>query len=129
MSGLVLKPTKCVLISLASFASVGNVAAVRAWLAEHVPERQDFKISNHGMYLVFQVGPLAGRVQWPSVRSKFQARVSAIQAQHEPAQLALRSYAVRAMSVFGYIAQLAVPPPRICQARAVGSQPCSAPSH
>jgi len=111
VTGLVVKPSKCVLILLSVFASPINVSRIRVWLSAHIPEWQTFKVSNFGLYLGFQVGPLAGAKQWEQARIKFSSRVGSIQLQHEPAQLAIRSYASRAVSVFGYLAQLALVPP------------------
>ena len=46
--GLVLKPSKCVMILTSVCCSEQNILAVRNWLAHNIPGWEDMKITNHG---------------------------------------------------------------------------------
>ena len=61
ISGLVLKPSKCVIILTSVSCSERNILAVRNWLEINIPEWKDMNITNHGKYLGFFIGPDAGK--------------------------------------------------------------------
>jgi len=111
ISGLTLKPKKCVLILTTCIASPGNVEVIRKWLRAHCPEWANFQISNVGKYLGFQMGPKAGELQWKAPLDKFKNRVREIHSESPPLGLVGSRLASKATSVLGYIAQLASIPP------------------
>ena len=73
VSGLTLKPAKCIMILLNVEATEFNVGIVREWIAQNCPGWENFKITNTGKYLGFFWDPERTRVNgtrlWPSLRS------------------------------------------------------------
>ena len=58
ISGLVLNPSKCVLILSSASCSEQNILAVRNWLATNIPDWKDMNITNHGKYLGLLLAPM-----------------------------------------------------------------------
>ena len=110
VSGLSLKPTKCVLILTSITASHSNVSAVKRWLECNCPGWGFFHVTNVGKYLGFQLGPLGGEAQWSAPIEKFRSRVREVKALSLPLGLTALQFATRAIPVLGYVGQL-VPPP------------------
>ena len=78
VSGLVPKPSKCLLILTSVVCSERNILAIRNRLQINIPGWKDMNITNHGKYLGFLIGPEAGKHNWSSpifrygnVRGKF----------------------------------------------------------
>ncbi len=115
ISGLVLKPKKCVMILTTITASDSNIQVIRNWLAANCPRWASFQISNVGKYLGFQMGPLGGEAQWKEPIDKFKERVREIKAEGLPLGLAASRLAVRAIPVLGYKAQICSLPPYFSQ--------------
>lgn len=101
---------KCVLMLVSALASPCNIALVRQWLSQHIPEWSTFEIGNSGVYLEFQVGPRAGKVVCKSALRKFSISVDNVYKSHECFHSSLRQYNSKATTL-GYISQLALPPP------------------
>jgi len=57
VSGLKLKPRKCVLILTSIECNAYNVGRVRAWLQIHVPAWENIQIANTAKYLGVFLGP------------------------------------------------------------------------
>lgn len=51
--GLVLRPDKCRLVTLASWATAGVVHRIKRWLAENIPEWIRLEVTDRGTYLGF----------------------------------------------------------------------------
>ena len=111
VSGLILKPKKCVMILTTILASESNIRVLRNWLAVNCPKWSGFQISNVGKYLGFQMGPLGGEAQWKEPLEKFRLRTREIKAQGLPLAMAASRLAIRAIPVLGYKAQLCPLPP------------------
>ena len=123
LSGLCLKPKKCVMVLLSVEASIHNIAIIRTWLSRNLPQWKDIEISNVGKYLGLMVGPNAGVSQWNAATRKFLDRVAWIHNACLPPHLAAARYNSHAIPILGYIGQL-VPPPKkykILALDAVGS--------
>ena len=64
ISGLTLKPSKCIIIVLSSIcADVANQEVVKGWLTEFCPSWKDMKICNAAQYLGFFSWPCATPLQ------------------------------------------------------------------
>jgi len=111
VSGLTLKPKKCVLILTCITASPANINAIARWLQANCPNWAYFQITNVGKYLGFQMGPLGGDIQWKAPMEKFKQRVREVKAESLPLGMAAAQYASRAIPVLGYVGQLVPPPP------------------
>ena len=96
-------------------ASEANICAIRKWLAVNCPRWSGFRISNVGKYLGFQMGPLGGEVQWKEPLEKLRVRTREIKTQNLPLAIAASRFAIRALPVLGYKAQLCPPPPLFSQ--------------
>jgi len=111
VSGLVLKPSKCVIILTVCQCTPQILENIRGWLEIHIPEWRGMKIQACAKYLGFFLGPAAGSVQWNGPMAKFRKRTEEIKRNGGPLSLAVRQFNVRACTVLGYVSQL-VPPPR-----------------
>ena len=92
VSGLRLKPKKCVIIPLAAKFHTALIAQYRSWLAAHIPEWEHFTIAPHGKYLGFMLGPDAGTAQWEGPKHKYKDRVNKLAAARMPTSLACHMY-------------------------------------
>ena len=110
ISGLRLKPKKCMMILTTISASDTNVVVIRSWLKKNCPEWADFQITNSGKYLGFYLGPKTAYLQWKDPLVKFKSRVLEARVSAVPLAGAGSNFSSRAVSVLGYKAQL-VPPP------------------
>ena len=111
VSGLTLKPRKCVLVLTSITPSAPNIKRIREWLSVYVPEWIDFLISDHAKYLGVYLGPKAGCMQWKGPIAKYQKRVDDIWSSHLSASAASREYNIKTVSILGYVAQFVPPPP------------------
>ena len=78
VSRLVLKSRKCVIILTSVVCSEQNVAIIRGWLQENIPEWSDMRIEGSAKYLGVFLGPQVGKNQWTEPMLKFHDRVSSI---------------------------------------------------
>jgi hypothetical protein len=108
---LTLKPRKCIIVPLTVECSEANVAAIRMWLSEFLPDCTHFKILPTARYLGIYLGPLAGEQQGVAPLAKLKDRISDIHAQKLPCALAVSKFISKGVPVLGYVAQV-VPPPR-----------------
>ena len=115
VSGLTLKPSKCVLILTSVVCSERNILAIRSWLQSNIPEWKDMNITNHGKYLGFHVGPAAGGHNWNSPIAKFKQRSREIHAAALPAAFSANEYNTKCLPTLLYVSQLCSPPPHLLQ--------------
>ena len=87
VSGLTLKPKKCLMVLTASEASESNINVIRLWLKDNCPEWANFQITNSGKYLGFYLGPKTAVLQWRDPLLKFKART--LEAKQATVRLAL----------------------------------------
>ena len=126
LANLNLKPTKCNVIPLnvcplrpgphqllTNEIGAAECSAIQKWLLTNLPDWQDFKLCMSAKYLGFHLGPKAGADQWVAPLRKWQERAKDIAASHMGSKLAALTYNSRAVSVLGFIAQLAPPPDEI----------------
>ena len=111
LSGLVLKPSKCICILLFSIANEVNTNIVRKHISRICNQLEGMDIVNVAKYLGIMMGPHSSKRQWNAASRKFMARVADIHSLKPPPAIASIQYSTRAISVLGYIAQL-VPPPK-----------------
>ena len=79
ISGLALKPQKCVLIPLGQAPNAEVCGAVGRYIATEVPQWKEFKVQAKGEYLGFQVGPDGGEeASWGKPIRKFKARTNEV---------------------------------------------------
>ena len=88
ISGLILKPAKCIAILTAFCASPNNCLQVRKWLATHCPGWGEMSVCSAAKYLGIFLGPTASSQQWNKALSKFLDRINNIHSLQLPAQLA-----------------------------------------
>ena len=110
VSGLTLKPRKCILILTSIEASPHNIDVVRTWLKENIPSWEGVRICSSAKCLGIFLGPSAGQMQWIAPLQKFQTRVAELAAFGAP-PLIIREYNFRAVPTLGFVAQY-VPPPQ-----------------
>ena len=112
-TGLTLKPKKCVMILTACALTPENVAIIRRWLKDNIPEWEDFQIAARGKYLGIHIGPELGDINWVAPREKFLKRVHDIYLMRPPLAMIPGIFSSKALSVMGYVAQMFAPPPRL----------------
>jgi len=112
VSGLTLKPKKCIAILTACAVTPHNLKVVRAWLRDNIPEWANFQISGCGKYLGVYIGPKIGGLNWQAPMDKFVLRTKEIANQKAPLVHACAQFASRALSVTGYVGQM-IPPPAL----------------
>ena len=92
VSGLVLKPPKCVIVLLNVHAGPMNVDAVKSWLGENCGDWSTFKVGDKGKYLGVFPGPKAGSAQWDAAIKKFNVRSRDIGRLKMPQALAIARF-------------------------------------
>ena len=112
VSLLTLKPKKCIIVPLTVATSGWNCGLISEWLSVNIPEWAHFNIVPSAKYLGIYLGPKAGAHQWVAPVSKFKVRVGEIHAQNLPAGISAVQYMSKAVSVLGYVGQIASPPKR-----------------
>ena len=113
VSGLVLQPSKCIIILDSVAATPINISIVKAWLKTNIPKWADFQITGAAKYLGVFLGPRAAQHNWKAPLAKFQAVCSHIATSGESAASNLIQYNQKAIPVMQYPAQLFQPPPTI----------------
>ena len=110
VTGLKLKPSKCVLIVSCVPLSKGLESSIRNWLREHVPELVDFKIKSSGKYLGWILGVDSCKRSYEAPLAKFRDRVLEVCSGDAPSTVAILRYNQRAVTVLSYVAQFSPPP-------------------
>ena len=113
MSGVTLKPRKCVLVLTSVLCSEENIQRVRTWLKANIPQWASMQIARTGKYLGVYLGPGAQELQWVAPIKKFQERVDVIWGAHSPAFEAALDYNSKAVSVSTFVSQFCPPPPNM----------------
>lgn len=107
VSGLTLKARKCVIVLLAINASECNLTRVKQWLGRFLPNWATFCVADQGKYLGFFLGPGGVGRQWEGPLAKHKERANEAAKMDLPLQLKGARFNSRAVTVFGYVAQLA----------------------
>ena len=115
VSGLVLQPSKCIIILDSVSATASNICIVREWLRANIPSWADFQITDAAKYLGVYLGPKAALHNWKAPLAKFHAVCSHIASSGESAAANLMQYNKKAIPVLQYPAQIFPPPPTIKQ--------------
>ena len=115
VSGLSLKPSKCVLILTSVVCSETNILAVRSWLQTNIPDWKNLKIASTGKYLGFFIGPNSGSNNWSMPLSKYKQRAREIHVAAFPAAFSASEYNSKCLPTLLYVSQLCPPPPHIMQ--------------
>ena len=89
-----------------------NLDMLRAWLRRNVPRWVGLVVRSPSKFLGFCMGPIAGGSQWTAPAEKYADRVIGIRDMRILLRLAVAQHNYYAFPVLGYVAQLAVPPPR-----------------
>ena len=110
VSGLTLKPKKCILIITCLKVSIELKQVICSWLAEHTPGWESFDITNGGKYLGIWVGPITAKLQWEKAQEKYKFRCCEIAGVGASASISAKLYNMHAVPVLGYIAQFHEPP-------------------
>jgi hypothetical protein len=113
LAGLVLKPTKCILVPIAERFNAVVVQNIKAWLCGNLGGWKDFNILPFGTYLGFQIGPSAGTTQWDKPIIKYRSAAKTIAMTHASAAISVHNYNARAVSTMSYKSQLTIVPDRI----------------
>ena len=111
VSGLVLQPSKCIIILDSVSATASNICIVREWLRANIPSWADFQITDAAKYLGVYLGPKAALHNWKAPLAKFHAVCSHIASSGESAAANLMQYNKKAIPVLQYPAQIFPPPP------------------
>ena len=106
VSGLALKPKKCLLIPVGIPFSLEVKEQVQKYLKDYVPEWASFGVVPYGKYLGVWAGPGAEQHVWDGPAEKWGYRSLVLaKARMSPIQ-GLIQYNIRAMPTMGYVAQL-----------------------
>jgi hypothetical protein len=117
VSGLALKPKKCVMIVLGADYSEELVARVRSFLKFYVPAWAKFRIEKWGEYLGFRVGHEGGTISsWEKPLNKFRTRTEELSAAGIAPSLGARFYATNIAPTLAYVEQLCAPTPKVLKA-------------
>lgn len=110
VTGLHLKPSKCVIIVSCMPLSDFLVGRIRAWLHAHVPEFADFSIQSSGKYLGYILGVDSCKKSYVAPLKKFRDRILEVSSGNAPSTVAIVRYNQRAVTVLSYVAQFSHPP-------------------
>jgi len=113
ISGLTLKPPKCVIVLTARTCSDHNCQVIKEWLSANCPVWRDMTVCAAAKYLGFYLGPSSAPLQWTKALAKFRDKVNQIHSYQLPAELAASQFRIKAVPILGYIAQLVPPPGKI----------------
>lgn len=112
-AGVRLKPEKCVVVLVGSKRDEEAEAEAREVLRTISTAWADFRVTDHGKYLGYFVGPGAGEASWEAPLEKWEARTREIASRGAPAEAAGALYRQRAVSVLTYVGALTPAPARI----------------
>ena len=116
ISGLTLKPSKCVTIFTFMCCSEQSILEVRGWLKFSIPEWKDMNIINCCEYLGFFICPAAGKHNWSWPLAKFKQRAREIHVAALPVAFSANEYNTKCLPTLLYVSQLCPPPPHILKA-------------
>ena len=103
VSGLCLKPSKCIAIVLGAALNADNIRIIKAWLADNIPEWKHFELASSGKYLGIHLGPKVGGSNWQAPLDKAWIRVEDISDMKAPLPYASALFSSKALSVVGYV--------------------------
>jgi hypothetical protein len=110
VSGLALKPKKCVLIILGRDVDEAVMEEARAYLIHILPDWAKFRIETSGVYLGFRVGPSGGTcASWETPLLKYKDRANELGAAGLAPSLGARFYAMNVAPTLSYVEQLCEP--------------------
>ena len=110
ITGLHLKPSKCVLIVSCVALSDFVLNAITNWINENVPDFKEFRIQCTGKYLGWHLGLDSETVSFRDPLKKFKDRVLEVAQGLASATSSIIRYNQRAVTVLSYVAQFAAPP-------------------
>jgi hypothetical protein len=116
VTGLTLKPSKCVMILTSISCTNQNIGLIRNWLHNNIPEWENMTISDCGKYLGFFIGPSAGAHNWLAPIARFRQRVREVHVAGLPARVSAIEYNTKCIPTLLYVAQLCPPPPNLKKA-------------
>jgi hypothetical protein len=111
ITGLHLKPSKCVLIISCVELTDFVREAVTNYVKANVPDFGDFRIQASGKYLGWHLGRDSEELSFADPIKKFRDRVFEVASGQAPATSSIIRYNQRAVTVLSYVAQFAPPPP------------------
>ena len=109
VSGLQLKPVKCVLVFTGIELTNSIIFAIRNWLKKHIPEFADFKIQSSGKYLGWYLGKNSVKLSFEAPLAKYQSRVSEVVQGKAPISASIVRYNQRCIPCISYVSQFANP--------------------
>ena len=109
-TNLKLKPGKCIIIPTTCMLDEESLSLLRSFLEQEVPQWAAMKIQGTAKYLGAFIGPRAGTQFWKAAIQKFKSRCVQIKQMGLPIGLATARFNTHAVSVLGFLAQLAPPP-------------------
>jgi len=110
VSGLSLKPSKCILIITCLQVCPTLSISIKDWLKLNLPGWENFEIRNNGKYLGVWIGPTTEKIQWEKASKKYKFRCCEIAGVGAAASISAKLYNMHAIPVLGYIAQFCDPP-------------------
>ena len=110
VAGLLLKPSKCVIVVSCCILTDALVEAIRTWLAVEIPEFKDFNIASSGKYLGWHLGVNGTALSYSNPLKKLEVRVHEVVGGRAPATTSILRYNQRAVTVLSYVSQFAHPP-------------------
>ena len=78
ITGMRLKPAKCVIIISGCELTQSLIQAVRSWLKANVPDFQDFSITNAGKYLGWYLGRNSIALSFAAPLEKYTSRIQEV---------------------------------------------------
>ena len=108
ISGLHLKPQKCVIVIISHPLTEHLKANVKRYLLDHIPQWKDFTITDKATYLGMIMGPKGGGLaSWRNPMAKYYSRAVDIYKAGAPPRANIHLYKTFDTPVTGYVAQLA----------------------
>jgi hypothetical protein len=99
VSGLILKPSKCILVVTCLEVSIQLKQAIQIWLKANLPGCETFDIRNSGKYLGIWVGPTTSKVQWEKAKDKYKYRFCEIAGVGASASISAKLYNMHTVPV------------------------------
>ena len=110
LAGLHLKPCECVIIVSCIPISDAIANAIKAWLADNVPDFEDFLIASSAKSLGWFLGVGSSKLSWQEPLQKVTGRVEEIVSANAPATTAILRFNRRAVPVLSFVSQFSHPP-------------------
>ena len=105
LTGLALKPRKCIIVPCAFLATDEVKASIKRWLEKRIPQWRDFQVASAAKFLGAWIGPGSGTSFWSTAAEKYRQRTKHIIEAEAPPSIGVRLYTSRALSVLGYLMQ------------------------